>query len=1022
MQWVTPKLSEDVLLGFLLARQKLVDFCSDNFQWYYVDFCEDTNKTSIVSVWSHFFLCCIEMLTLFFFVYLLKIFGSFYVLGNGPLTVIIEAVKDNGKQTGSEPKSQVNIKTRKNRSRSPSRSLASYDADNDLNNVRCALVSSWSSDDEDTDSDSELSQYTDEDESIVDGQNDNLSNKNQYEDTTNKPLINIEEQVTCTEVVVEEVTNLKEIKERDTISYISDANDNLCTDKYSTTDDDEAIDEKEYNNKSQEQEVDSSKTDANILNASLATDARNSFETIKPQVIETEEDKNISHVDFRTTSKYLGTCDETSICCKVINEEENLGKESESRDVELHKEVLDEQSDEHFPENNRPNVSHVQEEITALDPVDKTNISEIDCDDITKELIKLQLRLNYNVDPIVIEKYPSEDINIKRSADHSKYCRSLIDIIVSDAVGLVEGFRAIQSDCLNVDTKLSDVFQSDDSLTKSDSSLISELSDDQAFDEQADTSSDRGRKEKSTTTDSKELDNVKKITEDDGDEDGDDCDVLVCVTRNSWYKEYVDKKNRTSESGNGEELEIEEDEPAVCYVEEQESPSEYEKGGYHPVEIGDFYHNRYHVIRKLGWGHFSTVWLCWDLSDVKFVALKVVKSAKHYTETALDEIKLLKSVRETDENDLFRKRTVQLLDDFMISGVHGIHVCMVFEVLGHNLLKFIIESNYEGIPLMNVKIMMKQVLEGLDYLHSKCKIIHTDIKPENVLVFVDESYIRKIAAEATYSYKFDIDLPESAVSTAPPELNKNENKNKKRNLIKYKRNPKANGATNVENGRNVTEDNLNNNNISENSNGTAWTGNHLHSEEITLSSQTEESAPKRKKNPVHSVCPDLQVKIADLGNACWEHHHFTDDIQTRQYRSLEVIIGSGYGLPADIWSTACMAFELATGDFLFEPHSGPRYSRDEDHLAHITELLGDIPRKLVAKGKMSKDFFHKNGQLKNITKLKPWPLYSVLADKYEWDHQLAKSFSDFLVPMMAFDPAVRATAQQCLEHPFLEGV
>jgi len=52
---------------------------------------------------------------------------------------------------------------------------------------------------------------------------------------------------------------------------------------------------------------------------------------------------------------------------------------------------------------------------------------------------------------------------------------------------------------------------------------------------------------------------------------------------------------------------------------------------------------------------------------------------------------------------------------------------MVFEVLGHNLLKLIIRSNYRGIPIPNVKIITKQVLQGLDYLHRKCQIIHTDV-------------------------------------------------------------------------------------------------------------------------------------------------------------------------------------------------------------------------------------------------------------------------------------------------------
>lgn len=104
---------------------------------------------------------------------------------------------------------------------------------------------------------------------------------------------------------------------------------------------------------------------------------------------------------------------------------------------------------------------------------------------------------------------------------------------------------------------------------------------------------------------------------------------------------------------------------------EQEDPQDYVKGGYHPVKIGQMYNQRYHVIRKLGWGHFSTVWLCWDVKSKRFVAMKVVKSAAHYTETALDEIKLLSCVRDSDPEHPFRDKTVQLLDEFRVTGVNG---------------------------------------------------------------------------------------------------------------------------------------------------------------------------------------------------------------------------------------------------------------------------------------------------------------------------------------------------------------
>lgn len=202
--------------------------------------------------------------------------------------------------------------------------------------------------------------------------------------------------------------------------------------------------------------------------------------------------------------------------------------------------------------------------------------------------------------------------------------------------------------------------------------------------------------------------------------------------------------------------------------------------------------------------------------------------------------------------------------------------------------------------------------------------------------------------------------------------------------------------------------------------------NNLDSEENTANSKTDDNTKQQAyklnvlpKDPAFEIC-DIEVKIADLGNACWVQKHFTEDIQTRQYRSLEVILGAGYNTSADIWSTACMAFELATGDYLFEPHTGDNYSRDEDHIAHIIELLGPIPKKIIAAGSLSNCVFNKKGDLRHITGLKPWGLEEVLVEKYEWRFDEAAAFAEFLRPMLAFEPSQRATAAECLEHPWLK--
>lgn len=82
------------------------------------------------------------------------------------------------------------------------------------------------------------------------------------------------------------------------------------------------------------------------------------------------------------------------------------------------------------------------------------------------------------------------------------------------------------------------------------------------------------------------------------------------VCKSSIYRSNDTKKHHEPRYDEEEE---DEEEILGSDDDEQEDPRDYCKGGYHPVKIGDLLNNRYHIVRKLGWGHFSTVWLSWDL-------------------------------------------------------------------------------------------------------------------------------------------------------------------------------------------------------------------------------------------------------------------------------------------------------------------------------------------------------------------------------------------------------------------------
>lgn len=739
------------------------------------------------------------------------------------------------------------------------------------------------------------------------------------------------------------------------------------------------------------------------------------------------------------------------------------------------------------------------------------------------------------------------------------------------------------------------------------------------------------------------------------------------------------------------------------------------QGGYHPVQIGDtFKKGTYRTLCRLGCGHFSTVWLCLDYSRAnkaipdahKVVALKIQKSAIDYSEAAKDEIKLLKACQ------LRNVHIINLIDHFEHFGPNGTHVCLVFDLLGASLLKLIKRFNYKGTPLPLIRRITKHMMQGLHFLHSTVGIIHTDLKPENVLFEIPQDVVDEIELQATQfaltlkqrkqqqqleqkqqnskqnqsqrpqQQKLDksnsgsgheSNTPNNNTKTcnvgtsgsgsvggaggastgagagaggAAINMSKSHRKNyKKRMRAKAKRlmattiaankdlsNTNSNVNSNSNENTDSThsnsqnnhhqhhqisaalppaapvqaravsmqypqqlQDNLtsqipvsnhaeaktasNNNNDYQNHNNfnnnhgnnvlalkstvnhsssvgnknldnlfsskddqaqlqqqqqqqhiennkemtvpsvgatvsgvaapieqvnakngvkpandseddreedrgrhkekgkdedrdvptrnmkpntivkkathqlisTSTTstssksmttstlnnknnGNNSHSNshseqasEQPTSSQSDAQLEQQQSGDIFelsSIVDNVEVfsrgvvKIADLGNACWIEKHFTDDIQTRQYRSPEVILGIKYHTSVDIWSAACVIFELLTGEYLFDPHTGAGYDRDEDHLALMIELLGNMPKYMTRRGEFSKDLFNRNGELRMIKKLDFFPLQEVLEDKYKMDKDDADLVTSFLLPMLRLDPMKRASAQECLSHPF----
>ncbi|KAJ9115094.1 hypothetical protein QFC22_005422 [Naganishia vaughanmartiniae] len=193
-----------------------------------------------------------------------------------------------------------------------------------------------------------------------------------------------------------------------------------------------------------------------------------------------------------------------------------------------------------------------------------------------------------------------------------------------------------------------------------------------------------------------------------------------------------------------------------------------------------------------------------------------------------------------------------------------------------------------------------------------------------------------------------------------------------------------------------------------------------------------------------------QIKVIDFGSACHERQTVYTYIQSRFYRSPEVLLGLPYSASIDMWSLGCIVAELFLGLPLFPGTS------EYNQLSRIVDMLGMPPSHLLEVGKQVPEFFQVIGIDENSRKtyrLKPMEQYATehntneqpskqyfkattlpeiirtyalpkkIVKQSDIDKEMAlrTSFIDFVTGLLNMDPIKRWSPQQAKQHPFITG-
>ncbi|XPT01553.1 Dual-specificity kinase [Ascochyta lentis] len=163
-------------------------------------------------------------------------------------------------------------------------------------------------------------------------------------------------------------------------------------------------------------------------------------------------------------------------------------------------------------------------------------------------------------------------------------------------------------------------------------------------------------------------------------------------------------------------------------------------------------------------------------------------------------------------------------------------------------------------------------------------------------------------------------------------------------------------------------------------------------------------------HPLHS-----EIKVIDFGSSCFENEKVYTYIQSRFYRSPEVILGMSYGLPIDMWSLGCILAELLTGYPIFPGEN------EQEQLACIMEIFGPPEKHLIEKSSRKKLFFDSLGKPRVTVSTKGRrrrPSSKTLQQALKCDDE---AFLDFIARCLRWDPERRMRPDEAMQHEFITG-